>query len=266
MSHALVDIAPATLDDLGLPGCLYLAALLSAQTQRRPVAPTRRATLTAMHLLAQYRIIELPAAGASWENVPEAESTPIESIPWRYTWTSHLREGLLAALEEFLAAAPWDGAGRGLRVSAWRELNAAEAERFFEQQLAKHRFDAGWAQDLAYVHQQVVQPLSISQWRYAAWAAVRKGASSLLQHSLTAEALRETIYQELHRRAASISTGQWANCALPPYHPAPESALGRLVVHPFGVLGMDYWNQVPSVDGLRPQRTKQPWAAEGECA
>ena len=62
-----------------------------------------------------------------------------------------------------------------------------------------------------------------------------------LQHGPQADGLRDAIYQEIRRRAASIGSGAWTGCSLPPYNPQPESALGRGFVQRLTRLGPLYW-------------------------
>lgn len=147
----MAPVPAPTLDDLGIQGCLALAALLMAQHKRIPVAPTRRHSLAMLHALREQGIIEAPWPDARWELDPTAEETPIEQIQWRYVWKDYLRPGLLQALEDFLEEVPHDNYGLASRIGLWHELAASEAERFFESQLARHHFETAWASDLAFV-------------------------------------------------------------------------------------------------------------------
>ena len=147
----MAPVPAPTLDDLGIQGCLALAALLMAQHKRIPVAPTRRHSLAMLHALREQGIIEAPWPDARWELDPTAEETPIEQIQWRYAWKDYLRPGLLPALEDFLEEVPHDNYGLASRIGLWHELAASEAERFFESQLARHHFETAWASDLAFV-------------------------------------------------------------------------------------------------------------------
>ena len=79
--------APATVDELGLRGCLYLWALLTGQEYRLPVAQTKRMTLVAMGYLQERGVIEVPWPVARWELKPEAQITPIEGLQWHLSWT-----------------------------------------------------------------------------------------------------------------------------------------------------------------------------------
>ena len=129
-------------------------------------------------------------------------------------------------------------------------LPPAEAEHFFEQQLVKHKLPAEWAQDMTFAYRDSTAPLTIAQWRYCAWAAVRRGASMALIHGLQFDGLRDSIYQEIRRRAASVSSGAWNNCSFPPHNPLPDNAMGRGFVGHVTGLGPLYWTGWPSVETL----------------
>src|SRR3546814_7629193 len=74
---------PASVDDLGLQGCLNLWALLTGQERRLAIAPTVRMTLIVMNLLREQGVIEVPWPNAIWAAKPEAEQTPLEGLQWR---------------------------------------------------------------------------------------------------------------------------------------------------------------------------------------
>ena len=243
--------APATIDELGLQGCLYLWALLTGQEHRLPVAQTKRMTLVAMAHLQERGIIEVPWPEARWELKPDAKTTPIEGLQWRLVWTVYEPTRLIDALDDYFDTLERDDLATAVRLRLWVELGSAEAEHFFEQQLVKHRFPADWAQDMAFAVRDSSATLTIAQWRYCAWAAVRRGASMALQNGgLQADGLRETIYQELRKRAASVASGQWTSCSFPPRHATPESALARGFVHHLTKLGPLYWLGWPSTETL----------------
>jgi hypothetical protein len=208
-------------------------------------------TLVVMNLLRELGIIEVPWPELRWDIQPEAEETPIESLQWRLSWDAYIRDGLLTALEEYLQSVPRDDYGLALRLRLWSDLSTAEAERFFEQQLEKHRFEPTWAQDLAFIHRDARPILSIAQWRYCCWAATRHGASvAQQQRTPNAAGVREAIYEELRRRVNNVGSGLWDNCSFPPYRPAPESALGRVFTTHLTRMGIGFWTTPPSTPGL----------------
>jgi hypothetical protein len=239
-----------TVDDLGLQGCLALSALLMAQDHRLPVAPTRKMTLTAMGVLRDAGVIQVPWPEAHWTAVPEAQQTPIEQLQWKLDWFAYEPEWLRESLTDYLDQLPHDDYCIELRLQLWIDLVHGEAEWFFAQQLAKHHFDVAWAPDIAFVLKEM-RPgrLSASQWRYCGWAAARRGASVALQFGLQAPAVREAIYAELRKRAVNVASGAWA-CALAPGNPAPPSALGRCFTRHLAKLGQTYWNSPPCLDAL----------------
>lgn len=249
-------IPPSTLDDLGVPGCLSLAALLTAQERRTPIAPTRRMALAQLLQLRDLGIIATPWPELRWAMEPAAEETPLEQIQWRYAWSDYLRAGLLDALRDFLEAVPRDDYGLALRLRLWTELAAAEAENFLEAQLKKSRFDPAWAQDMAFVVRDVQVVLPIAQWRYCAWAAVRQGASFAYQQAAAdSTAVREAIFHELKRRAAWVGRGDAHQFSFAPFHPRPDNAMSRLFVETLAPIDIAFWTLPPSLEALLVPRS-----------
>jgi hypothetical protein len=245
--------APPTIDDLGVRGSLYLAALLSAQDQRMAVAATLRTSLAVLELLRELKIIDVPWPLARWAMQPDAEETPLEGLQWRFAWTSHARNQLGPALEEYLQGVPRDDYGLACRLQLWEELAASEAEGYFEFQLAKHRFDTAWARDLVFVHKQSAS-LSIAQWRYCVWAATRHGGSVAQQQAVSQPgAVREAIYAELRRRVTAVSGG-WRDCAFMPHNRLPFNSLGRGFIAHLCPAEFDFWGTPPSLSALLFQR------------
>jgi hypothetical protein len=238
---------PPTIDDLGLPAALHLAALVESSQRRCRIAPTRRMTLALMGQLRDLGLIQVPWPEARWDAAPDAHETPIEGLQWRYAWAAYQPEGLPLALTDYLQAVPRDDFAIALRLKIWRELAIAEAEAFFEAQLAKHQFDAAWAQDLVFVHRDCGLELSAAQWRYCAWAATRQGAAFAQQQRVPdAARVREVIFAELRRRIGPVASGQWSNTSFVPYNPRPDSALSALFVEYLTSLGPAFWQHVPS--------------------
>lgn len=241
---------PVSTDDLGLQGCLYLWGLLTSRDRRLLVTPTRRLTLVAMNVLQEQGVIEVPWPDAHWGAQPDAEQTPMEGLQWKLVWHVYEPQQLITALEDYLGAVDKDDFGMALRLRLWVEIGSAETERFFEQQLVRHHFRSEWAQDVAFVLRDCDADLTLSQWRYCAWAAVRRGAALAMQQSSPEHTVREVIYRELRQRAAAVATGTWTRCALPPYQQAPESAVARGFTEHLSRLGPLYWNAIPSVEAL----------------
>lgn len=244
--------APATVDELGLQGCLFLWALLTGQTKRLPIGPTKRLTLAALNHLQERRVIELPWPLERWELQPDAPATPIENLQWRLAWHAYEPDRLFDALEDYFETVERDEFVTALQLRLWKDLGSAETERFFEQQLTKHRFPGEWAQDIAFAYRDCA-PLTLAQWRYCAWAAVRRGASIALQQAPHQDGVREAIYQEVRRRAAVVASGAWSGCSFPPSSPQPESAVGRGFAYRVTRLGPHYWTGWPSAEALLGQ-------------
>lgn len=238
---------PDTVDDLGLLGALDIGALALAQAARLRVSPTRRMTLALMERLREGQLIDVPWPEPRWEIAPESLETPIEGLQWRLAWKAYRLESLPDAVTDYLRSVERDEYGIALRLRLWRELVLAESERFFEQQLAKHRFDPAWAQDLIFVQRETRAELSASQWRYCVWVATRQGASVALQlRSPDPEAVRQAIYADLVRRIGPVASGQWANASFVPHVTRPESALARLFAYELTNLRDAFWPLVPS--------------------
>ena len=245
--------APPSVEELGVRGAWYLLALTYGTDARLPIAPTTRATLVLLGFLRDFKIIEVPWPETRWPLRPDAEDTPLEGLQWRYAWPAYARANLSRALTDFLEDVPYSEAGLSCRLQYWDELSLDEAESFFEQQLAKHHFAPGWARDLAYVHRQLEGQLTISQWRYCVWAAVRHGGSLAQQQPGGDPAtIRDAIYSELRRRVGFGRGGQWSQATLPPFNRSPRSALGRMFVRHLARKDLDYWDVVPSLAALKP--------------
>lgn len=242
--------APATIDELGLRDCLYLWALLAAQDNRLPIAPTRRMALVVLFDLQARGVLTVCSNECGWETQPGAKLTPIESLRWRFTWTAYETELLASALEDYFDTIDRDDYTIGMELKLWTELAAGEAERFFEQQLVKHGFSAEWAQDMDYAIRESTQTLTIAQWRYCAWAAVRRGASLVLQQNLQLQGLREAIYHEIQNRATLVATHAWDGCSFPPFHPKPTSALAQGFAYKVTNLGPAFWTGWPCAETI----------------
>lgn len=243
--------SPQTIDELGVQGCLALCALLEAQSRRAPVSPTEKMTLSLMGVLRDHGIIETPWPQKQWSLDPTADTTPIESFQWRFSWESHIREGLEGFLEEFLGEVERDDFGLAVRQRFWFDLGAAESENFFEAQLSKHRFNPEWAQDLGFVIREARYMMSIAQWRYCCWAATRHGAS-LAQQMTTPDQnrVREGIFLELTKRADRVAAGDWGNCSFAPANPRPSNAASRLFLAYLAPLGPNFWTAPPTLEHL----------------
>jgi hypothetical protein len=230
-------MSPPTLDDLGLPGAVYLWALLHAQKYRVPIAPTTEAVNKVLAVLEEQQVImvapEPPGRGD--------KITPLEGIRWRWTWAAYPADGAVPALEDYFASFLHDEQAVELGLALWRRLIVAESQAFYAQQLARCQFDVQWQADMEFAQRLGGMALSIAQWRYCAWAAVRQGASVACQKAMPAEHIREAMYRELTRRAAALAAGRYGNCAFPPEHELPATALARGFANLWFDLGKDYW-------------------------
>ncbi|HEY0914670.1 hypothetical protein [Pseudoxanthomonas mexicana] len=241
-SHTARPGGIATLDELGLRGALFLAALLKAQAQRIPLAPTRSAAVRVLDALQSRALIQVPWPADRWQIRPDAEVTPMEDLQWAYAWSTHERTHLLATLEDQLGELADEDALTQERTALWEELALWETEQFFEQQLRKHQFDTGWARDLGFVFASAPSGLPIARWRYCCWAAVRQGASVALRQSAPDGAsVREAIFQEIHKRLRYVISGPPHLGMFTPFQPVPSSAVAQLFIERVVPMEWTYW-------------------------
>ncbi|MGR4877105.1 hypothetical protein [Pseudoxanthomonas sp. LARHCG66] len=243
-------MTPHTLDDLGLPGAVYLWALLHAQQHRLALAPTADLAMEALQVLASHQIVALPGAGSGW--TIGQRHTPIEGIAWRWTWSAYQADSALPAVEDFLASVPCDELLLTLGAALWQRLVHDEAQAFYAEQLARCQFDAHWQQDMAFAQRLSRVSLSASQWRYCAWAAVRQGATLARQGALPASRVREGMYGEILRRAAAVAAGRYGRCGFTPAAVQPPTALAQGLACQWFTLGQTYWTALPSIEALQP--------------
>lgn len=243
-------MSPPTLDDLGLPGAVYLWALLHAQQNRVPIAPTPESVDDVLTVLEQQQIIAVAPEPAAHSD----KITPLEGIRWRWTWAAYTVDGAIPAVEDYLTSLPRDEQALELGLVLWQRLVVAESQAFYAQQLIRCQFNSQWQIDMAFAQNLGKVVLSIAQWRYCAWAAVRKGATLACQNGASQEELREGMYRELTRRAAALAVGRYGNCAFHPFVVQPPSALARGFATQWFSLGVAYWGMPPnSATHLQPR-------------
>lgn len=242
--------SPASIEELGLQGSLYLWALLSGQKERLPIGQNKRTTLAVLNYLHERHVITVPWPDERWALRPNALSTPIENLAWELEWDVYEPARLSEALEDYFDSIERNDLVTEAKLRLWIDIGSAETGRFFEGQLIKHRLPSDWAQDAEFAYHECSATLSLAQWRYCAWAAVRCGASLAMQQSLNLDGVREAIYQEIRRRAVGVASGKWNGCAFTPFSPQPDSALGRGLAYHVTHLGRQYWTKRPSVEAI----------------
>lgn len=238
--------APPTIDDLGTDGALYLLALVSAQAGRRLVTPTRQLTLHALGVLKDQAVIAVPWPQARWDVEPRAQSTPLEDLQWRYDWAAYPAETVGDAIAEYLQQVPRDSYGIELRLRLWRELFTAESQQYFEFQLGRSHLPVEWAADTRYLVDAETYALSLAQWRYCFWAAVRQGGAMSAQRVYSLSAIRERVFEEARRRAASIASSRWSVQGYDARADEPLSALTRAFLRHLAPIGTAFYHQPPS--------------------
>ena len=245
--------APSSIDDLGVDGALYLLALLIAQSHRRAVTPTRQFTLQALALLRDQGVIALPWPLTRWEVEPEAERTPFEDLQWRYSWSTCPRQELIEQLGAYLEGVPLTEEGIELRVRLWQQRVRAESQQYLEWHLARSNLPIEWASDSQFLIDLPGHALSLGQWRYCLWAAVRHGSTLVAQLAHPLSSIRERMFDEARRRADAIASGRWAVPGFDARADEPGSALTRVYLEHLAQIGLAFY-QVPP--------TATPWRRE----
>lgn len=240
----------ATLEELGLRGTLFLAALLKAHADRLALAPTHHSALLVLDTLRGMGVIQVPWPDQRWQIRPDAYVTPLEGLQWAFSWPSHDPTHLLPALEDQLMDWGTEPILEAQRMDAWQELALWETESFLEQQLRKHQFDTEWARDVAFIFPTAPSHLPIARWRYCCWAAVRQGASvALCQSAPDAAGVREAIFQEMRKRLRYMASGPPHIGMFTPFQASPSSALAQLFVEHVIPMDWAYWTQQRNRDG-----------------
>lgn len=238
--------APATIDDLGVEGAADLLALLTAQRRRRNVSPTRRMSIATLTGLAAQGILEMAPADVDVSDDPTFQCTPLEGFFWRYRWDAYPVAELADALVDYLAAIPWTEEGLAIRVRRWDQLAEAEVESFMGLHLARSRFEAGWATDARFLYAEMRPALTIAQWRYCCWAAVRQGAHIVSREVLPGDSLRQRIFEEMARRAGAVACGRWNTEGFPPREGEPRSAATVIFASILTRLGAQFYTRLVS--------------------
>ena len=251
-AHVVSSLAPLR--------ALDLASLLMATEQRVPLAPTQLAAWTVIERLVAERIIECRGPVASSD--VSFKRTSIERFPWQYVEGTPYRSVTLEELNNYLLSMLRDEPALQLRLSVWNELLLWESTAFLQQQLAKHFLDPDWADDLTYLPKPLLSEISIGQWRYVIWAAVRKGAAKAQAQAGSRWSVRDTIYEELQRRLRYARQSSWTAKFT---HPRlkPDSAMSRTFVECLSTLGADFWTCVPSTHALYEMPVSDGQAAAG---
>lgn len=245
--------APSSIDDLGVDGALYLLALLIAQSHRRAVTPTRQFTLQALSLLRDQGVIALPWPLPQWEVEPEAERTPFEDLQWRYSWLPGPRQELVERLAAYLEGVPRTEEGIELRVRLWQQLVRAESQQYLEWHLARSNLPVEWAVDSQFLINLPGQALSLGQWRYCLWAAVRHGSTLVAQQVHPLASIRERMFDEARRRSDAIASGRWTVPGFDARADEPGSALTRVYLEHLAQIGLGFYQLPP---------TAAPWRRE----
>lgn len=245
--------APTSIDDLGVDGALYLLALLIAQSQRRAVTPTRQFTLQTLAILRDQGVIALPWPLPQWEVEPHAERTPFEGLQWRYSWSPCPRQELIERLGLHLRAVPLTEDGIALRVRLWQQLVRAESQQYLEWHLARSNLPIEWASDAQFLIDLPGHVLSLGQWRYCFWAAVRHGSTLVAQQVHPLASIRERMFDEARRRSDAIASGRWTVPGFDARADEPGSALTRVYLEHLAQIGAAFYQLPP---------TAAPWRRE----
>lgn len=239
------------LEDLDVYAACGLHALVLSRDIRRPVTPTRTATIRMLEALRTRGIIEVPWPQAQWELPPRGYLAPVEQLGWDYVWKEIELGGLGRAIEVHLDDRCRDDIFKDQLVEVWRELVRAECVEYFEYQLGKHGMDRSWSCDLDWLPKSFQDELSLARWKYLIWSAVRQGAMESLASGFDAAQTRNAIAAMLTNplRLGYARRPEFHGFA--PKVASPHSLMAQFFVGSAAQLGMAYWEEAPSRVGLR---------------
>lgn len=230
---------------LGGRGTLFLLALVQAHKTRQRVAPTQDAAAAVLQNLHALGVVR-----SEYPSQPGSHLTPIDKLPWSYTWSHVPFEELEARLTGFLA-----NEGRSPRyaetwLSIWQELIPAEVIAYLQHQLRIHRFSDTYLEEVSALLLPNESRYCLGHWRYACWSAARAMASVALQHPGNNELLKFTLRNELLRRVQIASEAPGEKLCFSPSHSIPASALSSVLSRVATRLEDNFWKSPPAYNLL----------------
>ncbi len=239
------------LSELGVYDACGLLALIRSRGIRRSISPTKAMAVRILDTLRLRGVVEVPWPAAHWELPPRGYLTPIEQLSWDFVWPSMELQGLDSHLEDLLQEYASDTASRDESIIVWRALIRAECVEYFEFQLSKHGFEPTWSADLDWLPAHYHDDLSLVQWKYLIWSAVRHGAMECLRTRFNPQQTRNAIAGMLasaHRLRFAL-VGNFEGFL--PRSTRPYSLMGEAFVFHATRLGFSYWTEPPSEDALK---------------
>ena len=234
------------LSDLGVHDACGLLALVRSRGLRRPISPTKAMTVHILDTLRLRGIVEVPWPAARWELPPRGFLTPIEQLSWDFVWSTMQLEGLVPHLEDLLREYSHAPSSQDELIAVWRALIRAECVEYFEFQLTKHGFEPAWSADLDWLPAHYLDDLSLVQWKYLIWSAVRHGAMECLRSRFNPQQTRNAIASMLassHRLGYALG-GNFEGFRPRSLH--PYSLMGESMLFFASQLGSLYWTEPPN--------------------
>ncbi len=212
-----------------------------------------------VHILDALRlrgIIDVPWPAARWELPPRGYLTPMEQLSWDFVWPTMQLAGLEPHLEDLLREYSCAPSSQDELVAVWRALIRAECVGYFEFQLAKHGLEPAWSADLDWLPAHYLDDLSLVQWKYLIWSAVRHGSMECLRSRFNPQQTRNAIAGML---ASSHRLGYALGGTFEGFRPRslqPYSLMGDSMLLFASQLGSLYWTEPPNelalVKSLKP--------------
>ena len=238
-------------DTLNLFEAAILLAFIRATEVRAPTTPSHTLTQSLARWLEQRGIIEVCPDDDMGPGGPPARAI-YDPLSWRYSWGSVRVADLEGPVRARVQALSSERGNTETRAVLWRLLASAELEGYFANRLRKHGFDGRWADAVFVSHDPWrSERICLAQARYAAWAAVREGASAYLRFDGDEEGTRSAILGEFQRRLDWVEARPDWGTGFVPAEGGLQSVLLGIFLSDVARLGSKYWTLPPNARMLR---------------
>lgn len=246
----LMSIARAqNLSDLSVYEACGLLALIKSRDVRRPVSPTKVMTIHILEALRVRGVVEVPWPAERWQLPPRGYLAPIEQLSWDFVWPAMPLEGLQPHLEDFLREHSCAESSRDELIVLWRSLIRGECIEYFEYQLSKHHLDPAWSDDLGCLPPHYLDDLSLLQWKYLIWSAVRHGTMVFMRFRNMQHTRNEVARELASPRRFGIARGGTFEGFFP-RSLRPYSLMGNCMLDFASQLESRYWSEPPNEHAL----------------
>lgn len=116
---------------------------------------------------------------------------------------------LKAQLAAHLCALRSDPALPPQYAAIWAELGVAELQAYLEWELASHRFDVRWSENLLPIMEMGLSVFSIGQMFYFCWTAVRDLASHHLRHPAPCDTYQSHLASSMAAKIERATRDGW---------------------------------------------------------